>query len=201
MKDSHYEGRINVPGMLDQIRPEAEKAIPDYIELLKDRDASMRSNVASSLGAHGPRAKAAIPALLLALNDAHASVRGNAAWALGRITSEKEMIAEIAPRLRALLKDKDALPRVQAAWSLWKLTGNTKETVPILTETFEKKETLIIMTAVYALAGMGPKAKDAIPALRKLLAGANPQSPYYDSVVETLRKIDPKAVPADKRRH
>jgi HEAT repeat protein len=181
------------------MRPEAESVIPVFIELLKDRDQNMRGSVAVSLGVFGPKARVAAPTLLLALKDENAGVRQGAAWSLGRIGPEQDMVARIVPQLRGLFEDRDALVRVQAAWSLWKLNGDTKDTVPILAEALSRKnETMMIFTAVYALADMGPKAKEAMPELRKLLEDIDPRAPFHTQILETMKKIDPKAVPAKK---
>jgi len=93
--------------------PKASAAIPDLIDLLKDKDEGVRSKAADALGAVGAAAvteliaalkddgtrslvlgalgqvgapaKAAMPQVLEALKDANKDVRVKAAWALGRI--------------------------------------------------------------------------------------------------------------------
>ena len=76
---------------------EAKAAIPELIELLKDKDWQVQQAAAEALGNMGSDAKAAIPALTELLKDSHEWVRKSANKALQKIKSDEEPTIPTAP--------------------------------------------------------------------------------------------------------
>jgi HEAT repeat protein len=66
--------------------------------------------------------------------------------------------------------------------------------VPILIEALESEERFTRFIAIFLLKKLGPQAKDALPALKKLTTGESRR--LRESVEETIRAIE--AQPEDK---
>jgi len=165
--DEQYDGRINVPTMIELMKPDPVLVVPAYIALITDRDASMRANVCNGLGSYREQARVAVPALLGCLNDKNSLVRGNAAIALGHIGDKQ---AAVVQGVRRLLKDEDALARVQAAAACWRLERRAQDILPlVMKEAAASEGSLGQFTAIRVLGEIGPGAKAAVPLLQEHL--------------------------------
>lgn len=89
MRDGAIAAMLKMHG-LDLYRTEPVKAVPELLELLAERNATVRWSAALTLGAIGPPAKDAIPALTKALKDPSTSVSQTAQYALRRIQGKAE---------------------------------------------------------------------------------------------------------------
>ena len=90
--------------------------------------------------------------------------------------------------------------RVEAALSLWKIEGRSEAVVPELVKALAEEDVELRRFVAEALASVGPDAKEAVPALRQLLAsrpaGRRPTSLEREAFAATaaaLRKIDADA--------
>src|SRR5262249_34196030 len=110
----------------------------------------------------GPDAKDAVPTVTKALRDRDARIRARAAFALGEITADPQ----VAPSLVAALRDSDRSVGMQAANSLIRIGPAS---VPFLAEAVSDKYANARYWSAYALATIGPEAKDAVPALTRAL--------------------------------
>ena len=155
--------RAHVASALGDIGPGAAAAVDDLAKALQDRDESVRRESAEALGNIGRAAKSAIPDLLKALGDEKRSVSMHAGWALGRIGSEAvpllvETLSDPRRRFAAVVVLSDIGEAAQpAAGALTALLAEPKLGQELRRE------------IVLALAHIGPGARDAVPALLKIL--------------------------------
>jgi len=77
-----------IDAALGRIDPPPEKAIPVFMEALKDKNAGVRMAAATSLGQLGAEAKEAIPALRQAQNDKDRGVSRAAGMAIRTIQTQ-----------------------------------------------------------------------------------------------------------------
>jgi HEAT repeat protein len=168
-------------------------AVPALIDVLTGPNTEMRACAAMHLAKIGPAAKAAVPALVRSLradqpvlNDAEAdALRRYAVIALGRIGPDAR---EAVPALKTLLDrelgSKDSFPSVEPV--LVKALDSIGEPpVTKLTEAFLRGG------GCYELARLGPKARGAVPVLRKALNDRRPEV-RIDAAI-ALISIDPPA--------
>lgn len=143
------------------------RAVPALTQALKDPDKDIRRNAERALrriatSAGGPHdreaASAAIAALTEALRDADKDLRYVAAGSLGVIGPAAR---DAIPTLAATMKDPDPSVRRVATQALGRIGGDA--VVPALA--LALKDPQVADTAVSALAGLGPVARDAAPAL------------------------------------
>jgi HEAT repeat protein len=196
--------------------------VTKLIETIKDKDKSKftRAEAIDALGALGGEAKAGVPALVDCLQDRN--VRPNAVLALGRIGPQAK---EAMPALITLLKDKSVFnnghrggwvtsrrqivsARATIIQTMTKIGLEPKQCVPALAEIVADDDEDLrfvpafqqgCLAAVKALEPLGSKAKDAVPALMKLLDNTaawqwNPQGPR--EAIVALGKIGRDAKPA-----
>lgn len=104
-----------------------------------------------------------------------------------------------APRLEKLLEDESRWVRFAAARALWKIAKH-KDVVPAFVDMINEEGDMTLRTEIaWTLSKMGPDAKDALPALQKLVAeankdGAGPRNDnFHATVLNAIYRIDPKA--------
>jgi HEAT repeat protein len=177
LKDPSKAVRRRAVMALGAIGHDARPAVPALIGLLDDTDLSqatneppVRESAIITLGRLGPDARAAVPALLKLEHSAAAPIRALCLAALCRIGADRRTVV---PLLLKALQDPDS--RADAAATLAKLTPPAREAVPALVEALRAKPVAhaaearrIKLSIMYALARIGPDAKAALPALRKL---------------------------------
>ena len=188
------EGNGGMPGIA--LAGIGAPAVPALIDVLTGPNTEMRACAALTLSEIGPAAKAAVPALVRALraeerllDNAEAdALRRYAIIALGRIGPDAK---SAVPALNALLDrelaSKDTLypdewPMVEA------LDRIGAPPVAKLVEAFLREAG---SSRGYELAKLGPRARAAIPALRKALT--DPRLQVRIDAAEALTSIDPPA--------
>src|SRR5262249_5480001 len=139
--------------------------VPVLRDALKDPSEEVRIAAAAALGEIGPGAKAAVTALSESLRDEAAFVRQRAAEALGHIGAGAN---PALASLRCALKDKEGAVRVQGALAMWRIDRNS-HAISALIDELQAKEGYVRDHAAKALGQIGPAAKKAVPALRKLV--------------------------------
>ncbi|WP_030694015.1 HEAT repeat domain-containing protein [Streptomyces globisporus] len=175
--------------------PAAEKAVPRLLGLLEDdRTWTAAATALAGIGRGG----AAAGSLLLSRTRADGPHGELAAWAYWRVRGEPEPALELlghslagqrgrhpelrrlaglgarsaplADRFRAMTADTDPWTRVEAAHALWAATGDTEDTVPVLTavvrDLAEGRYLPVMLPAVRHLARMGHAARPAADLLR-----------------------------------
>jgi HEAT repeat protein len=159
-EDKQYGGasirRTRAATILGAIGP---PALPQLVEVIKDKDAESRVLAAQALGAMGPVARGAIPMLSGAVADRNTEVRKQAIDALRAIGPDFKWAV---PALLEALKDPDPQVRYRAVEGLAVPGGRG---VPTLIRALQDRESSVRSGVADALAIIGPPARDATEAL------------------------------------
>jgi HEAT repeat protein len=163
-----------------QLGPRAVAAIPALIDALSDPDVVVRSRAGEAFTQFGALA---LPHLLRAAQDKRARVREQAIGALGELSIVRKLVV---PTLLEALEDDSVLVRRNAGYALHAVLfanrngippapmtdAEVQRIVPALTRALQDKDlpgTRSVVSvperAAYILADIGPKAKQAVPAL------------------------------------
>jgi HEAT repeat protein len=211
LKDRDFDNRVRAADALGKLGSKAEVAVPALIEALKGKsnpkalkDDNFRASAAAALGQIKGTAPGVIPALIEALKDHN--VQWPAAYALGEIGPNARAAV---PALTALLKKKNSRrrisfdhARVSAAEALWKIEGKTKPILPFLINALKDNRNRkgpwypICYPAAEVLGAIGPRAKRAVPELRRQLIARAKESrsdvnaDYLIKMAEALWKIE-----------
>ncbi len=192
------------------------------------------SNAGDELAGLGPLAREAVPALRAALTDKRPQARFSAAVALAHIEpsapesipvliealkylSDKEIsvstvpiaLSHLGPPAKAALPAliglvKDGAEDTDLHRALVQIDPDGKECVSALISALEQDSIEIVDAAARCLGHLGPKAKDAVPALAKAVT-RDFSEPFYNTIypqtsaAKALRRIDlegKSAVPA-----
>lgn len=148
-------------------------AVPFLVGALGHKQAAVRRGAAESLGRLAAKGKDAVPALAAALKDNAPQVRAESARALRAMGPSA---AAAAPALTQALADKESAVHAAAALVMVE-PGKKAELVPILAGLLGSTDPYTRGVAARTLGEVGPAAKDAAPALRKLLAD---KTHYFD---------------------
>ncbi len=163
------------PAPKDEPRPERRPpGVPELIEAMLTGNDGKRVEAALDLGDRGAAAKDAVPTLKKLLLDPDPDLRFAAGYALTRIGGD-------TPALRRLLAgelERHANGR-PAAWAAGRaferLLPDFPEVIPFVARWLERRSYAPGLIA--GLEKYGPKAKAAVPALRKVLRG--PEGPVH----------------------
>jgi HEAT repeat protein len=188
LKSKRPEVRLAAARALGNMGPKAKDAVPALCRALKDRHAGVRESVARALGEI--RSKAAVPALLEVITYKYYDDPGWAIWALGRIGPEGK--AAIPALVDIYFHDKSWCVQ---AYTKDALVGMGEAVVPallqILDEEKDEDDWGRRWRAVGLLGCLGPKAKDAVPALLGCLKDSH--APVRECAVISLGRIGPMA--------
>lgn len=180
--------------------PKGAKAVPQLTRALASPDEDVRWHAARALESIGPKAASAAPALIKALKDKSASVRAHAARALGMLGDKQSSIID---GLASLITDPDAQVRRSAIGAIARLDPGPDVAIPLMVKVLDDADPAVKLPALQTLAEggayvvpalvealdhpqgrywatlvlaeVGPPAKDAVPALTKLLADQDPE--------------------------
>jgi HEAT repeat protein len=166
---------------LGAVGPAAGSAVPALVEQLKDPNGADHRYVVRALGGIGPTASAAVPLLVERLKDE--KLQYDAAGALARMGEPG------ATALAAALKDK-AL-RYTAVQELVRCGGAAAGPVAAVVS---DPDAMTRDAAADALAGLGPRAAAAAPALAAQLAKEGSFTIARDAQLKALVSIGPAAV-------
>jgi HEAT repeat protein len=146
-------------------------SIPDLCQALEHPSVEMRVGAARALGDLGPKAKDAIPSLAKALKSSMKdSLRLDLLKAVIAIDPDAKISKDV---LDGAATDTSAVVRQEAANQL--ITVCYRSSIPDLSKALEHSSLEMRTGAARALGALGPKAKDAVPALNKAaLASSNP---------------------------
>ncbi|VTR97175.1 heat repeat-containing protein : HEAT repeat-containing protein OS=Leptolyngbya sp. PCC 7375 GN=Lepto7375DRAFT_2567 PE=4 SV=1: HEAT_2: HEAT_2: HEAT_2 [Gemmata massiliana] len=188
--DAHL--RVAAADAVIRIDPtQAPKAIEVITELLKDRK-NLRSGVheysLKALVRVGAPAKVAMPALAQVLTDKDALFRGDVALAM--ITIDAENATTAYDWVRKILDD-SAPDRDDVREQLPTLGKLAEPLVPDLIAQLKSEIGHNRQYAIETLGAVGPGAKEALPALKKLVE-ADPEMSNRKCAAEAVKKIEKK---------
>jgi HEAT repeat protein len=190
LKDPDPGVRLAAAFGLGRIGPDAATAVPDLAHALAtDADAAVRKEAARAFALLGLDAKEGIPALAKALReDKSEDVRQHAALALGKMRGEE--VHAVAPAMvEAMKKDSDKAVRIFVVHALGNSLGpNLRDFVKDLAEQLPKeKEGDVRLAIVQELGALGPDAKEALPALQRMVADV--QITVRDAAKQAVKKV------------
>jgi HEAT repeat protein len=165
------------------------------IALLKEPDETLRYNIAETLGEMRSRPDFCVPALLKTLSDPEWIVRSYAAHALCAFAADAK---DAVPALTRALKDKEGHVRVSSAEALWHIEGKFDPALSILIDSLivmKVNHDYVADAAAKVLGKMGPGAKAAVPALKKVLAHEDTWRETRVCVAEALWRITGEVQP------
>lgn len=149
---------------LGDMGPDAENAIPELIETLKDPDLTVSFAAAQALGNIGEKA---LPALKRSLLNPEGKHPENALVALRLIG------ASAVPELTEVLSQPNSKFKVGAAEVLGKIGPNARSAVPELIKALKSPNNYLRTIAAEALGKIGADSKTAIPVLAEMLKDPN----------------------------
>lgn len=177
--------------VLKRLGPDAEPAVPQMVETLRDTSGMLREQLQLALAAVGPAAAPAVDELLDSLDRPSGSVRTTAVLALGKIGPAAQ---KAAPAVKEHLREtSDRFEQIAAAWALVKVSDQNAEAVetamPFLVEGLQFPDPMVRSEIVALLGDLGPAAKPAIKPLRKLAENPQAPRPLRDEATEAIDKI------------
>ena len=150
-----------------------------------------RAGAADALLRAGPQPAAEVGALIDDLRSEIDVVRFHAAIAIGDFGPAGR--AAVSALIAASHWDVEPAVRVGAAMALWKIDRRVPLVLYILTEALGDANELICWVAADGLGQIGPRAREAVPALRLALRRDFRLAIVKTSVKFALQRIDPKA--------
>lgn len=186
LRSSDANAQIEVLQKLEAMGPGASEAVPALTKLLKADNAEVRAHAAETLGSIGEAAKPAARALAGLVRDDEEIVRREAIEALQSIQPGPRVML---PILSDLLADPNPVvrSRIMAA-----LADRGADAMRLLVPALDNEETAYF--ACLVISEIGPGAKEAVPALLKLLDSEN-QGLQREAIM-ALAAIGPAAEPA-----
>ena len=211
------EERYAAADGLADLGSRAQSAAPQLLEALESRDPQLRWRAARALGLVGnPQAAAG---LRKHAADENALVRAQSIYALGRLRVEDEpSLAAVVARLT----DPEAMVRRASISALLTIKADRSKVIPLVVKVLEDGDASVVMPALHSLAEagadvvpalaealdhkearywaclilaeLGPNAKEAVPALQKVVADERPEVRLEALVA--LGEIGPDAKPA-----
>jgi HEAT repeat protein len=201
-KQAHEDLRWSSATCLGYIGPAAAEAAPLLLDMLATEGPRLRRAAVNGLRGIGDADERVIPALIKVLDDADSGLAIEAAGALGDIGKRPDTVV---PALVRLLKKNLADPKESdqeritrrannrrgLIWVLRAFGAGGAPAVPILMEIVkdEWEAPEMRVSAIRALAWIGPKAKEAIPALEPLLNKDERRPELAEEVAKALKAI------------
>lgn len=150
------------------LRPFGDKAVSALADALGNPDADIRILALRVLGELGNEAEPALPAMIKALNDPDRIVR---IAAIGPVAAFGEKAKEAVPILEKWIGIDDEFSHVTAIGHILLIDpSKVDELLPILVQSLESDDYGIRCQTAWLLGQLGELARDAVPALKRMLA-------------------------------
>jgi HEAT repeat protein len=170
-------------------RPNPDRVIPAYIEILRSGRVELRPPAAEDLGMLGAAARPAVPALRRCLQEKDEALAFESAVALGRIGPDAaEAIVDLTEALHSAM----GRTRAGAAYALGSMGLAAKPALAGLIRALQDPQPLVRALAGCALGEIGPDAARATESLSALLAGTQPDF-VRAAAAASLGKFGPAA--------
>lgn len=222
LKGSDAKKQLAAVHALADLGPSAASAAPALVEALKADDAHVRAHAIRALVAVGAPAEIVKPAASKLLKDSDADVRAQAAYTLGQYRPADQATVQA---LAEGLIDKSPNVRRASMRAIRNLVVDKKVVVPIVLKVLEDEDPAVVLPALHTLAEggeavvpglikalenpkarywaavviteIGPDAKDAVPALIKVLGDEQPETRMQAAVaLGEIGEASKPAVPA-----
>jgi HEAT repeat protein len=178
--------------ILGNIGPDAKEAVPDLVAALDvNDDPDFRREVLFTLGRIGPASAPAVEKIMEILKTAtNERVLAAACFALGAMGTSG---SKAAPALVEMYNDGTDFQKMLAIWALLKVRPGfdsvVSRAIPMMIAGLSHQRVDVRVEAARALGGIGPKAADAIPALKKAELSDDNQA-VRDAAKEAIAKIE-----------
>jgi HEAT repeat protein len=182
--------RLGAVLALKRLGPAAKDAVPELVQAMsKEPQVDTRREIFFALAAIGP-SEEAVPELIKSLSHENVKVRNGATYALGKIGPPAKSALPTLKR-NMMSTDDEYLPMV-SAWAAAQIDYENPETVrqtmPVFIKGLSHREMLVRLEAAKTLALFGPRAKEAVPALKQ---AQQDKDPYVrEAVTAALKKIE-----------
>ena len=178
---------ISIPAVAEEPEKHGVK-LGEWIKRLSSDDVGVRNNAALVMILFGEKAAPATEALTTLLADQNPDVRRHAVTALGEIGPKAKAATETL--FKSAEKDENPTVRAIAGRSLFRVdAGRAKDAAELLVKFLTDHKTgSDRIIAIEALGEIGPKAKDALPQLRKVADAADKKE--ADAAHQAIKKIE-----------
>jgi HEAT repeat protein len=174
---SGWAATANQTGLFEiayDLRRAGPGVIPLLRKALKDNDPKIRAGAAATLAQMGDLAR-------------EYSTNKNG-LPRGTVLVSMADLAQAAPELKVAMNDPDWDVRHQAALALAYADPGDSRAVPSIVDLVENGDFILSIAAIAALDNMGNNAKDAVPALQKVLASSSDET-LRGAAARTLGKV------------
>jgi HEAT repeat protein len=154
-------------------------------------DGSLRTAAVEALHALGNPPLPPVAELVQALHDPSAPVRFGAAQALSERGADGD--PAVGTLLELALHDPDPAVRLEAAVALYRIDRRADIILPLFIRVLREPDEARRWIAADCLRGMGPAAREAVPALLEGLDGHFHSVMVRNSFLLALNRIDPEA--------
>jgi HEAT repeat protein len=193
-KDKNAAVRTSVMTALFRIKPESNELVPILLAGLDDDDKAVRFRSVGLLGGMEGLARQAVPKLLARVDGKDLEMRQEVVYALSRIGPGEPMVVDA---LLTLLREKDhPVLRTNAAAALGGVQGRKAEVATALLNAYAAEDVQdaqlkhdVRHSVLSALARIGGDAKDAAPALVKIVDNHRIERDLRARAAEALGKI------------
>jgi HEAT repeat protein len=172
-------------GALGALGDAAAQSIPNLASLLKHDDPELRTSAVLAMGKMTGHADAVIPRVTEALADQDPSVQAAAATVLGHFGNRAKGAAGALAGLLASPQAGDA-----ARQALRSITDVDPAVIPVLVKSLETDDARTRYRVVDYLNQLGPAAKEALPALRRI--PKQDDARLRELLEQTIQKIESK---------
>jgi HEAT repeat protein len=148
-----------------------DKRVAALKTALKSDSHETRVKAVEKLANMGPQALGAVEALIETLGDENAELRAYSALALGKICKPSAdagvpVPEAVVPALRSSMTDTDGLVRVWSALAMFRILPQAEPEIKVIADVLENMgKSQVRIQAAVAIIKIGPRAKDAVPAL------------------------------------
>ena len=164
---SHQGNLVRVFDAQQALQPFGDETVSAMAEALKDPDADLRIFALKILEYFEGDTEPALPAMIEALKDDHRIVR---ICALEPVASFGEKAMDAVPILETWIGIDDEFSHVSTVGHILQIDPSKADVlIPVLIEALESDEFGIRSQSPWLLGQLGDLARDAVPALKRLL--------------------------------
>jgi HEAT repeat protein len=172
-------------------------ALPAYKEMLRHADSEIRSLSVMSIGGMANRRPETFDEVITILNDAALGsderLRRSALHSFAHMKRDHNLSRAVSAIVPFLLEENETTRSTAANLLGFDVGAEAKGAVPQLIEYLGNDRDEVRWVTAWVLGMIGPEAREAVPALRKLLE--DPSQSVRDHAAAALEKIEGPSVP------